>query len=488
LGRYASGYFDLAGANISAYDPDSQRIFVDNVAAQSVDVLDIHDPTTPKLLFSIDVTPYGHHPDSVAVRDGVIAVSVEAFVKTDPGKVVLFDADGTPLSTVTVGPLPDMITFTPDGTKLLVANEGEPSNDYLTDPEGSISIIDVRGCPGDVTQGDVVTVGFTAFNSTRLDPSVRIYGPGATVAQDLEPEYIAVSHDSKTAWITLQENNAMAILDIKRAKIVDIVGLGYKDHRLPGNALDASDRDGGINIASWPVYGLYEPDGVVPYKYRGKTFLVTANEGDTRGWAGYNEEVRVKDIVLDPVAFPNAAALRADAALGRLTVTKAQGDVDHDGDYDQLFVPGGRSFSIWAADGSLVFDSGDDLERRMAALYPTTFNSDNKANNSFDTRSDNKGPEPEGIVLGKHRGRTYAFIGLERIGGVIAYDVTNPYAPTYATYINTRDFAGNAAAGTAGDLGPEGLFFVKAEDSPNQKPLLVVSYETSGSVAIFQID
>jgi len=227
-----------------------------------------------------------------------------------------------------------MLTFTPDGRFLLVANEGEPSDDYLVDPEGSVSIVDLgAGLPGTVR-----TAGFSAFAGTLLSPAVRVFGPRASFAQDLEPEYITVSDDGRRAWVTLQDNNAIAEIDVERGVTIAIRGLGFKDHLLVGNGLDASDRDGpSINILTWPVRGLYQPDAIASYRVGGQTYLITANEGDARDYDGFSEEARVGALRLDPVAFPNAAALQSSAQLGRLTVTTANGDPDRDGDFDELY-------------------------------------------------------------------------------------------------------------------------------------------------------
>jgi hypothetical protein len=308
------------------------------------------------------------------------------------------------------------------------------------------------------------------------------------VAQDLEPEYIAVSPDGQVAYVTCQENNAIVVIDIAKAKALDILPLGYKDWSQ--SKLDASDKDDAINIQAWPVFGMYEPDAIAAYDVAGITYLVTANEGDSRDYDGFSEEARVSDLLLDPTAFPTAADLQKKGKLGRLNVTTTLGDYDGDGDFDALYTLGGRSFSIWQVAGGLtqVYDSGDDLEQITAVAFPDDFNSDNAENDSFDNRSDNKGPEPEGVTLGVMGGKTYAFIGLERIGGVMVYDVTDPFAPVFEDYLNTRDFSGDPAAGTAGDLGPEGLEFVPAAASPTGKPLLIVAYEVSGSVAIFEIE
>ena len=258
--------------------------------------------------------------------------------------------------------------------------------------------------------------------------------------------------------------------------------------RLRSNGLDASDDDGEINITNWPVFGMYQPDAIATYEYEGQTYIVTANEGDAREYDCFEEEADVEDVVLDPAKFPNAAELQTDGAMGPLKITTTLGDDDNDGEFERLFAYGARSFSIWNAQGELIWDSGDDLEQITAELLPDDFNSTDDENDSFDNRSDNKGPEPEGVVVGKVRGRTLAFIGLERIGGIMVYDVTVPWAPTFETYVNTRDFAGDPQAGTAGDLAPEGLTFVSAKDSPNRRPLLIVAYEISGSTTIFEVN
>lgn len=498
IGTYGSGVFGGA-AEIVAHDPLTQRVFVVNAKAASLDVLDISDPTNPTKIGATSLLPFGGVANSVAVRDGVVAVAVESVSKTNPGKVVLFDRDLNFLNSVTVGGLPDMVTFSPNGRWVLAANEGEPNsyNDAdselvgpSVDPEGSVSIIDLSEGPVALTQVDVRTVGFTAFNSGELPAGIRIYGPNATVAQDLEPEYIAVSFDSKTAWVTLQENNALAIIDIEKAQIKQLVPLGTKDHSLPGNGLDPSDRDGAIHIANWPVQGLYLPDAIAAYQVGVETFLVLANEGDSRAsWPGFNEENLAgdEDYNLDPAAFPNAAALKEDEALGRLRVTNASGDLDNDGDFDVIHSFGARSFSIRTAAGALVFDSGDQLEQLTAAVFPQFFNAGHD-NKTFDSRSDEKGPEPEGVVVGAAFGRTYAFISLEQIGGIAAYDISNPYAPVLADYVNFRDFTVEPPGGLAGDLGPEGIIYIKAEESPIGQPLIVTGNEVSGTTTIYAVE
>ena len=487
LGTYASGTYLAGGAEIAVFDATSEQIFVVNAADASVDVLDASDPAAPVKVGAIDVTRFGASANSVAVHHGVVAVAIQAEPKTDPGTLAFFDSDRALLAAVEVGALPDMVTFTPNGNYALVANEGEPNDAYTVDPEGSVSIVDLRGGAANVEQSDVRTAGFGQLASADLDPSIRVFGPRASVAQDLEPEYITVSGNSKTAWVSIQEANALGVLDVDAGGFTALHGLGFKDWALPANQLDPSDRDGGIKLASWPVKGMYQPDGIASYRVNGAEYVVSANEGDARAYAGFSEEKRVSELVLDPTAFPNAATLRTNANLGRLRVTNATGDPDGDGLFEELYAYGARSVSIWGADGELVWDSGDDLERITAAELPAQFNSNHETNNSFDTRSDDKGPEPEGVAVGKIKGRWFAFAVLERVGGIVTFDISDPRAPRFVDYVNNRDFAGDAVAGTAGDLGPEGIDFVAADESPTDRPLLVVGNEVSGTTTVYEV-
>lgn len=262
-----------------------------------------------------------------------------------------------------------------------------------------------------------------------------------------------------------------------------------KNHNLPQNAIDASDKDDVINIAAWPVMGLYLPDAIDSYNVNGIDYIVSANEGDSRDYDGYSEEERVKDVNLDPTLFPDAASFQENGNIGRLKMTTSMGNFDGDNDFDTIYTFGARSFSIWnGSTGDLVFDSGDDIEQITAAAYQNDFNSTNDENESFDSRSDDKGPEPERIVVGEIDGDYYAFIGLERMGGVMVYKISDPSSPEFIQYITTRDFSGDPAAGSAGNMGPEGLIFIPANESPNGKNLLVVTYEISGSVQVFEIN
>ncbi|MEL6190516.1 MAG: choice-of-anchor I family protein [Bacteroidota bacterium] len=486
VGTYATGVFDESAAEIVAYDPATKRIFSTNSDAGSVDIVDATDVTNPTLVTQVDLTTVGDGATSVAVFGGIVAVSVPNDDETAAGSVVFMDTDGNIGSQVTVGVLPDMITFTPDGTKLLTANEGQPNDNYDVDPEGSVSIIDVSGGIESISNDNVTTVSFASLNGTTLDESVRIFGPGATVAQDLEPEYIALSGDSKTAYVALQENNALAVIDVEAGSLTGVVGLGFKDHSMPCNGLDASNRDDEIEIRAWPTLGMYQPDAIKSYVVDGETYILSANEGDSRDYDGYSEEVRVKDLNLDPTAYPNALILQEDENLGRLKTTTATGDTDGDGDIDQIYSYGARSFSIWNSAGELVWDSGEDFEQIVAALEPAVFNSSNDET-GFKDRSDDKGPEPEAVEIAQIGDKSYAFIGLERHGGIMVYDITDPLAPVFEQFVNNRDFDADPESPEAGDLGPESILFVPADLSPSLTSLIIVANEVSGTVTLFEI-
>lgn len=892
LGTYTTGIYDGGASEIVTYDPATQRAFSVNATDATIDVIDMSDPAAPSLLSQIDVTPYGAIANSVDVHSGILAAAVENADKQANGSAVFFTTNGDFISAVEVGALPDMITFSPDGSTVLTANEGEPSDDYSVDPEGTVSIVDLSGGVENLTQENVTTASFVALNDAELDDSIRVYGPNATVAQDFEPEYVAISADSTRAWVTLQENNAIAVVDIKAGQVVTVAGLGLKDWNRPqatlraftfsdlpvlgstaagqdifmggfsglyfegvdeatghlkfithpdrgpnpdpvdvdddgvaerpfalpeyqaqwlrfevnpetgdvvlgeqtllttadgapisglpnlageggaayadeepidlfGNALaldpygadmegivqaddgtwwmvdeyrpaiyhftpsgvlinryvpegsneneagtdvgtealpaiyaqrranrgfeavayangvlyafiqspiddpdtgrdtnsrrgksvrilafdtatestigeyvymieggavdkigdavalsptemlvierddafgpeaqkyifkidlsnatnlhsmevpqglqlqsaagltaagiypvkktlyvdlaevgyhmgdkaeglafvdentlavlndndfgisttfstttglldenanvtpivlglisltpvglDASDRDDAINIRNWPIYGLYQPDSIAAYEVDGETYLVTANEGDARGYDGYSEEARLGDLVLDLSLFPNAAELQKAENLGRLGTTTAGTDTNGDGLVDRILTYGARSFTIWNARGELVWDSGSQIEEIVAQTFPDDFNA-NGENGTFDNRSDDKGAEPEALELGEIDGKTYAFVGLERIGGIMVFDVSTPTAPRFVSYVNNRDFGGDSEAGTAGDIAPEGIKFVPAEESPTGTPLLLVANEVSGSMTVYAIE
>ena len=494
IGRYEpadpAAAFDEGAAEIAAFDPGTDRLFVTNGQTGQIDILDLSDPTSPSLVDSFGVVSKTlDSPTSVAVSGTTVAAAFPASNGTSAGSVVFFDTDGTQLSTVTVGVLPDMLTFTPDRNRVVVANEGEPEgyDDGDADPVGSVSIIDVSGDISALTDDAVTQVGFGGLTQDDIDDTTRVFGPEASIAEDLEPEYVTISADSTTAWVVLQENNAMARINLADGTVTSVTGLGWVDHSVTG--LDPSNDDDAIAIATHPVFGMRQPDAIAAFEVDGTPYVVTANEGDAREYDGFDEQERIRDLTLDPTVFPNAKALQADEVLGRLRVTSTLGDIDGDDDYDALYAYGSRSVSIFdvSAAPSLVWDSGDQIEQTVAEALPDDFNSNNDENDSFDARSDDKGPEPEGLTVGEAFGVRYLFVGLERVGGLMVWDLTDPTNPTLFDYLNPRNFDGVASEGTADDLGPEGIVFVSADDSPSSNPLVIVTNEVSGSVSIYEM-
>lgn len=909
LASYETGGTDAA--EVVSYDAENKQVYFTSSAENKLTYLNVSDPSTPTKTVEIDLSTYGGGPNSVDNYNGVIAVAVENDTKTDAGFVVFFDKDGTHLKTVTAGSLPDMLTFTPDGSKIIVANEGEPNDDYSIDPEGSVSIIDLSN---GVANATVTTIGFTEYNDKKVslqNKGIRIFGNNgaASVAQDMEPEYITVSADGLKAYVSCQENNALALIDLENLELVDILPLGYKDHSkgtpttelykinelaanwpslgtptynggqpevmlggfsglyyadkestsdvsvfyavpdrgpndapvakadvtpatsqnlrpfklpdyqgrivkftlnhtsgavtlddqilltrqdgttpitgkgniegtdevpvtytdaatdytnedftdvngvkyhalpydpyggdfegilkdkngdfwmcdeyrpaiyhfeangtlkhryipadeqvlvtkvaadygektlpavynkrwanrgfegigydsvnhviyafiqspmynpssvtknnsdvirilaidatdgtpvaeyvyllernkdagysasrtdkigdacfigdgkflvierdsegpdneegkkyiyevnltgatnilnlpisagtleintadeladmgiqavhktkvvnlpsvgykgsdkaegvalLPDNKIavindndfglagagitdnsvlgiisfddnygfDASNKDDAVNITNHPTLGMLLPDAITSYEVNGKMYIVTANEGDSRDYDGYSEEVRVKDLKLDLTAYPDAAALQEDEDLGRLKTTTSMGDYDNDGDVDQIYSYGARSFSIFDQYGNLVFDSGDDFAQITNTEEPDFFNVDE---DEKDGRSDDKGVEPEAVTVAEINGSVYAFVGFERSSAIVVYDVTDPFAPEFVTYYSNRNLA------QEGDIAPEIIKFVSADKSTNGKAMLVVGYEVSGTVGFIQV-
>ncbi len=482
---------DNPGSEIVAHDKDSQRLFVMNSGNASVEVLDFSDPLNIASIKTVDLSAYGTGGTSVATKNGIVAATSVPDAKNENGVIVFMDVDGNILSTVEAGSLPDMITFTPDGNYLLVANEGEPSSDYTIDPEGTISIIDLTGGLESLTQSSVTTLDFNAYDSQKADliaQEIRIFGPGASVSQDLEPEYITVSEDSKTAWVSLQENNAIAVLDLSVPAITDIFPMGLKDHSLLQNTLDVSNETDFAFMANWPIKGMYMPDAIANYTINGTTYYVTANEGDAREYDAYEEEVSLEDITLDASIFPNQEFLQRQENLGKIKITAASGDLDGDGEYEEIHVYGGRSFSIYdGSTGTQVYDSGDDFERATLEdpVYSAIFNTTNDEN-EIKNRSDNKGPEPEAVMIQEIEGDFYAFIGLERIGGFMVYNVSNPVAPTFEGYFNNRGL--EPGEDVTGDLAPESIVYIAPEDNTQEKGLIVIANEVSATISVYTLE
>ena len=460
---------EAGAAEITAFDPITKKLFVvknenEGLANQvnQIEVIDFSNPSAMKSIGFIAMLPFGGAVNSVAVHDGKLAAAIQSTDKQANGKVVIFKtSDHSKIAEIVVGALPDMVTFSPDGKYIMSANEGEPSADYKNDPSGTISIISVAD------NYAVTTIDFSSMAGQQADlmsKGLRIFGKDATFVKDIEPEYITISEDSKTAWVTLQENNAIAKINIATKTITNIFPLGFKDYSLAGNEIDPSDADEVYKPGKWNVKGMYLPDAITLLEDNGTPYLFTANEGDSREYDAFSEMLRVKskDLKLDATAFPDAATLKLDANLGRLNVTTSLGDKDGDGDLDELYSLGSRSFSIWNGNtGAQVFDSKNELDKICvdAGVYD-------------DKRSDDKSVEPEGITIGKVGNKKVAFVGMERVDAVAVYDLTIPSKPVFLQLLKCGD-------------APEGLLFIPAKDSPTQKSLLLVSSEGDGIIKVY---
>ncbi|WP_417351088.1 choice-of-anchor I family protein [Flavobacterium alkalisoli] len=488
------GSFDPSGTNestceIVVHDPATQRLFTTSAVAGYLDILDFSDPTAPSVVSSINMNTYGG-VTSVAVNNGIIAVASPNVEEHLDGSVVFFDTDGTFIAQVTVGALPDNISFTPDGTKVLTANEGQPKSDYTVDPEGSVSIIDISGGVETVAQGNVTTLYFTDYNAQEaalLATGVRKVYAGSTLSQDFEPEYITSSADSQKAWVSLQENNAIAEINLTNNTIADVWSLGTKDMSLPGNGFDISDNNGEVLIANWPIQAYYIPDAVANYNVNGVNYIITANEGDEKEYDNFEERTTIGNngYSLDATIFPQAAMLKKSFNAGRMRVTNANGNLDEDAEFEQIYCLGTRSFSIFNADTKeIVYDSGDDFEMYTStdASISALFNSDSEEN-GIKGRSRAKGPEPEGVTVAQINGKTFAFVGLERVGGVMVYDVTDPADVNFVDYKNSRSLTAYE-----GDHGPEGITYISEDNSPDGKGYVIIANEISGTLSIYEVN
>jgi hypothetical protein len=551
---FSGSEFATSSAEIVSYDPCSDRLYVVNSQAASIDILALNaNNSAPSKTGNIDLSLAAAAAgieigaaNSVSAKQGLVAVAIEAKVKQNSGLIALYRSDDLSLlATYPTGALPDMVTLSSDGQTILTANEGEPSGDYTNDPEGSITIVDISN---GYSRDDAVVkqVSFSSFNTGEsrhgeLGASVRTAGPaGTSVAQDLEPEYMALNSDNTKAYVALQENNAIAIIDIATARVDTIKGLGEKSwNAASGNALDASNKDGGVGaFASYEqLVGLYMPDTVASFSVDGSDYIISANEGDGReyiystnqqtcdaanhSWDGdeyevggddedankyanelddcisFTDEARGGKIVdLVDVLHPLKAALDDNNQLKRIKVVA---DKESYSASDNIVTFGARSFSIWDEQAGLVYDSGDDIAKRVFAIDSQNFNVTNDNNDpaeTTDNRSDDKGTEPEAVEVAEINGKQYAFIGLERQGGIIVYDVTIPAAPVYQSYINNRDFSepvctlvdeGDCDNGvynsTAGDLGPESIdYFTRVG-----KHFIAVGNEVSGTTTVYEV-
>jgi DNA-binding beta-propeller fold protein YncE len=548
----AESEFDTSSAEIVSYDPCSDQLYVVNSQAASIDVLALNiNNSAPSKAGNIDLSLAAAAAgieigaaNSVSAKLGLVAVAIEAKVKQNPGLIALYRSDDLSLlATYPTGALPDMVILSGDGQTILTANEGEPSGDYTNDPEGSITIVDISN--GYRREDAVVKqVSFSSFNvgesrHGELGANVRTAGPaGTSVAKDLEPEYMALNSDNTKAYVALQENNAIAIIDIATARVDSIRGLGEKSwNAASGNELDASNKDSSVGAfaSHEQLVGLYMPDTVASFSVNGSDYIISANEGDGREyiystnqqtcdsanhrWEGdeyqvdgededadkyanepddcisFTDEARGGDIAdLVDGLHPLKAALDDNDQLKRIKIVA---DKESYSANDNIVTFGARSFSIWDEQAGLVYDSGDDIAKRVFAIDSNNFNVTNDNNQSADNRSDDKGSEPEAVEVAEINGKQYAFIGLERQGGIIVYDVTIPTAPVYQSYFNNRDFSESVCTmvvegdcdngvynSAAGDLGPESIeYFTRVG-----KHFIAVGNEVSGTTTVYQVE
>ena len=549
-GRYQSNIFDQSAAEIVTFDKLTQKTFVVNAQSGKIDILDSKNIDNPTFVNSLDIkadikkqfNSETGAANSVDVYNGLLAVAIAAKTKTDNGWIAFYDTqDLRFISALSVGALPDMLTFTPNGQQLVVAIEAEPSNgNYAVDPEGEVAILDIKWT-NKILNTALTRLTFTDFNHGgsrhhQLPKNLLLNGYQASVSQDLEPEYIAINSDSSKAYVALQENNAIAIIDLAAKSIERIMSLGFKDHLLKGNEIDGNDKDKQALLKNEALLGMYQPDSIATTRINGIDYLITANEGDDRSdWisdltqadceAGHfyyhlqdaqcGDDIRLKNALSSKDYQPQLARAKLDLSnftkggayqetVKRIkfshSLTAQHGDLDGDGKIDRLLTFGGRSFSIWDINSSkMVFDSGSDFERLTAQKYGNNFNqTHNKL--KAENRSAKKGPEPEALTTGSINGKTYAFIGLERMGGIMVYDISQPEQARFVQYLNNRDMTINPAQNKqkneqgittyqvdAGDLGPEGFKFVSAKDSPSGTPILIVGNEVSGTTRFYRI-
>lgn len=461
--KIASYESKIKGASeIVAYDIKQQRVFVTNGKKNRVDVLKLtfkDNKTSLNKIASLDLNPYGTGVNSLSYKNGLLAVAVEKTSSFDSskhlrGSVVIFDARLQHQKTIKAGYLPDMVTFNEDASLIIVANEAEPNKDYSYDPKGSIGIIDINN-----------NYEYTDLNFFNIDiPKNVVLKKNTQAGLDLEPEYITVSKNK--AYISLQENNALAIVNLDSKTIEKIVAFGFKNHSLEENALDI-EEEGKILIKAYKnLYGMYQPDSIASYIVNNKTYIVSANEGDGREYGKYTNETKISKLNLSDdlkSIYKNENDLKINNEMGEENNT-----------YTKLYTFGARSFSIWDEKGSLVYDSKNELARLTQKFEKDLFN---QSKGKMDKRSGNKGVEPEALALGKINNRYYAFIGLERQNAIVVYDITNPRNAKFVQYLNTKN----------ADLAPEGMTFVAAKNSPSKNALLIVGFENSGSTSVFEI-
>ena len=507
IAGYSAGQFDVDGGvmEIVAYNSANGYAYAVNGKSGKLAVIPMKDLKNTGAVSALtgisfdvkaavqakdDSFTYGDMTSVAVSPDGkTLAAALQAENYADNGRVALFtcakNGSLTLDNVVAVGVQPDMVTFVDDNT-VLTADEGEPRQGYsAADPKGSVSVVDVKS-------GSAAVVDFTAFDSLRdrLTANGIVLKKNAAPSVDLEPEYIAVSGGK--AYVTLQENNAIAVLDLASKTFTGIYSAGFEDHSKTPVDIDKKDEKYAPKTYG-SLLGIRMPDGIAAFEQNGKTYLLTANEGDSREWGEYvNEDER--NFGKDKTSPTGAITAENSGLTGKVVFFDA---ADYDGlDSKKDYLFGGRSFTLYeVSDTGIqeVFTSGSDFERLTARYLPKYFNCSND-DKSLDDRSGKKGPEAESVTVGQVNGKTYAFVALERIGGIMVYDVTDPAHVAYVNYINSRDFSSVIPGSedddklvTGGDVAPEGLAFVPAAASPTGKDLLLAACEVSGTMAVYEL-
>lgn len=495
IARYNAGAYSADGgsAEITAYNSANGFAYSVNGVKGTLDCIDMRDlqnGTTVEKLPGTELKAaelaknagdgfsYGDMTSVAVSPDGkTLAVAMQDADYTRSGRVLFFDCgdDGSLIYSgiAATGVQPDMVTFTGDGTKALTADEGEPRQGYTAadavDPMGSVTVIDTQ-------TKSAVTADFTAFDAKRAELATAgvVIKKDTAPSADLEPEYIAVSGNK--AYVALQEANAVAVLDIAAQQFENIFSLGFEDHSKV--AVDLNKSDGRYDPKTYDnIKGIRMPDGISAAVTDGETYLLTANEGDSRAWpAGIETDTNEIKDKTSPVN-----GIKTGGKVTWFDVSQYDG-LESGTDY----IFGGRSFTVFKVTaGGLeeVFDSGSDFERITAEVVPEHFNCSNDTVEVED-RSGKKGPEPEGVTVGMIDGHTYAFVGLERTGGVMIYDITDPAKAVFKNYFNSRDYS----ADIRDDVSPEGLAFAAADQNKSGVPVLILSNEVSGTVSVMAME
>ncbi len=483
---YKAGAFDSSATGYISFDHTVQQLYSVNQQANGFEIIDYSDIYKPNVLQTVDVSGFISKIRCIESASGFVFVAGDGSSAQLPGKLLIYTSNGVYRKQLSLGVTPDRMKFSHDDISLIIANEGIPDANYSTDPPGTVNIINTAAGVNFITQADVKTVDFTRLDTTNYDPLIHIYSnAGQNPSEDVEPEAIAFSSDNQTAYIVLQENNAVAVVDIPSAKIDTVLGLGYRDYGMKG--LDASDQANSIMIDTYQgLYGIHQPSDIESFSHAGSDFTFSVNQGAPREYSGFNESVRVKNQPVDPSKFTNLSHLLQDTVLGRLFITSVFGD--HNGDFlhDSLLSFGSRSVSIWDSSGTEIWNSGDQIAQLLASTHAVNFNSSANSNNSYKLQSDNMGAEPSAVAIGEVDGNRYAFVSLYQMGGILVYDISDPYNPQFELFELNRDFNLPANDPMAGDLGPIDLEFVPASRTNLNIALLFVANQVSGTINVYQ--